>query len=1057
MSRISTISLEYKSNLEEARAEWDAFVAHVEQTQPTINGIPIAQSMPEQAQKTATTFGGLQSVAADASQYVPPFMQQQFPAQANTQQPNVTTAPRPFPGTSFFGTPPGVDSPAPPGPRIPSFLSRGDSFGGTPLGISGIVPQNLTQPTATLRPTEVTLSRTDPATKALEATAQTPEKSQGIPAIRTPTIFTTPPDQEGPRRPTLYEQTRASHDPTIEAGQIGPRLPQGEFYRRQAAYENLTGASEYAKETRDTSDAENTEKQKQLDLLSRKTGLLQTDVAAVAAVTEADQQQGRQQRQTGGSAPRGATGAPGAAPSPSDEPERASVTRAPGRIAAFGEETNAYLSSGEATPEHEQFAQRILERRLAGEEETPGGGAGGRPALRRGLGLEGLRGLGRYVGAFGIIHEATAALNQQNQYAIGLGGARTSQDLIQNEVAYQSNSPLASLPFIGPLGSALRENETRDQAYIANIGSAAQASDETFNIRQQRAVNRLGVQAHVSEAGGDFSGQRRAIELRSESQISSTVPGITAESTRLSLVKNAQDERAKQLRGELENFGLGYGLVPDVTQKQREADPLYQSKKTELSSVQTNSDALKTQMDALGKSAADFIKGVGDTAAADKESVGRASKAFLTGSQSRIKALGQQFTDTRGAEVTTLTGEYATLAAGQKPGSVEQQQTFRERDAAVRAQSQQFYRADYFSGRETQVGAAELTARRLGNQNFEYTARYAGVNAQGAAAQIQFEKQTAGVNPQSAEYASAFVKFIQALSGLASDAQKIGRDFAEAGRSISVGTLSRQASLSNSPLAAANIATNSQFEAAVYAHPELRPQLQAARNVDTEANQQEDQLRRFGIKEGTERIEQSTEQQFLRNRLLNRTADVQGIISSSANQIKETNVEFRGAAFAPERQRRVAAIRAGAAAEISGVTSPISAYREVEVVGAFVSGASRGSREAEDLRESRAKSAGLKKALDDANNEPIPIRSGGGPFGGGFGAIASADAEARAARRAPGPFGSIPPANSILGGAAKSADASKPAATGANAGPTQEQIQQLISRFDQAITILQNL
>ena len=97
-----------------------------------------------------------------------------------------------------------------------------------------------------------------------------------------------------------------------------------------------------------------------------------------------------------------------------------------------------------------------------------GGGAGGgggsswfpnfsRSGARGLLGQEGLRGLGRYLTAYGVAQTATQYLNQQNQYGIGMAGATSQPDVLRTQMDYQKNSPLGSIPIAGDLGMAIRE------------------------------------------------------------------------------------------------------------------------------------------------------------------------------------------------------------------------------------------------------------------------------------------------------------------------------------------------------------------------------------------------------------------------------------------------------------------------------------------------------------------------------------------------------------------------------------------------------------------------
>lgn len=1020
MSRAASIGIEYSSNLAQMRQDWDDFVSYAEQHQPTINGVPIAQSMSPEAQKTATTFGGIQTVAAQAAQYVPQFMQPQFqPAQQ--QQPTsipLSSSPRPFPGVQYSG----MDTPPPPGPRSPVFTSfagpRG-SFGGTPLGISGIVPQGLAQqPQVQPREQVVRFAKNDPITQALTGEMNAP-KALPTPGVTSPA-----------------GETTAQSIPQLIAAEVAERQKQLQLLgQKTKAIQDDVAATGKAKTGTTAGDTEHArwdkarlrtdlkmapddqarigilrDRQKGLSNQSPEFEKIEGDIADLESkqFKQFVAEQRRTQRVTARRVQ------PGGASTP--------------RIDAFGRETNAYLSSGEATPEHEAFAQRMIDARLSGADPS-----GGPASFLRQIGLpRAARFLGPLGVAVGTARLADAAIGQQNRYNIAAGTANSSNDIIAAQFRYQEDTPIASVvravPFIGPpvaeLGMGIREFATHERAGIAATQVATGRIEQIGDIVQQESAASLSRQLTIASAGGDFAGQRRAIELSRlanvQGQNAANAPRIGELSQTIAAIQDAH-QHGFEFRGQrnvLYTTGLSAEEAINVSSAQSEMQALKGQNKVNTANQQAIADA-------------------------QQAALGRVEKSFVVASQSRIKAMGLQFSDVRGAAAEGVRGEYAARVESLLPGSMEQQQAQREGVAALGTQSLGFYRADYFAGRELQVGASQLQARQLSNQGFEYTARYAGINAQGQAAQLQFEKETAGVPKDSAQFFQAVTRLSQALSGLSSDAEKVGRDFRLTSARMTGETESIGLATGGFNLTARHRGLQARRDFEIGTNPEMADQLRARydaleQQVDVENNwkrfglqasasaglqgiggntlaarmtmlnaqrqitighdrenadvigqqfdvlglqaQHDDAMQKYNVGFGTRQIIQSTQRQRMLNDLNPLSARQQGIIDETSNAIVRAGVDLPGEENRQVREQRITALRGSGAEQLKYLDRQLEFSGHAQSVNATFFRGDPNNRSFMDVTRAEDISARANQQFDTATGEAStnPANQAGG-------------------------------------------------------------------------------
>lgn len=349
----------------------------------------------------------------------------------------------------------------------------------------------------------------------------------------------------------------------------------------------------------------------------------------------------------------------------------------------FNTLTNADLVKEERLP-------RLTARDLVSD-DVPGssGGTGGRAGLRRFLGTEGFRTLGRYLGGFGIAYEATSALNQQNQYAIASAGATTAQDTIAAQLGYQANSPLANLPIVGPLGSAIRERFTGEQAALAGTQAATGIASQTFNINQGIIGAGFSTQAAVAGAQGDFTGQRRSAAFTAAGNIANITATNTGKVTDIdnaiaAIKANAQSRpaQAAPVSGILAR--LGVPILSAILQ------PIAPTPPTNTPAEIANINALVAQRSAINASTTALTADEISKRDAITESIGRAEAGFVTSSKGGVASLDLKYIDERKSRQIAIETPFNARIAASLPFSVEQVAATRERDAAIRNEQAEY-------------------------------------------------------------------------------------------------------------------------------------------------------------------------------------------------------------------------------------------------------------------------------------------------------------------------------------------------------------------------------
>ena len=120
---------------------------------------------------------------------------------------------------------------------------------------------------------------------------------------------------------------------------------------------------------------------------------------------------------------------------------------------------------------------------------------------------------------------------------------------------------------------------------------------------------------------------------------------------------------------------------------------------------------------------------------------------------------------------------------------------------------------------------------------------------------------------------------------------------------------------------------------------------------------------------GTERINQSTQEQNLRNAHQGISATVQGYINSGIDQIQETNYSLRGNENADARNARNAAIRGNTLSMIQGQLTPAMQYGgRLEQISPYVVSGDRNNRTFADYQHALQIQGGAAGALNQANN-----------------------------------------------------------------------------------------
>ena len=294
-----------------------------------------------------------------------------------------------------------------------------------------------------------------------------------------------------------------------------------------------------------------------------------------------------------------------------------------GPIYNYGSNYGPLTARGTFRSGGNQYDNILRDEDLVADAGGGGGNLGTLRGIRAFLGGQGLRGIGRYVGAFGAVEGATAALNQRNQLAIALGGASSSQDVISAVVANQQNSFYAKIPFIGELGSAIRESHTGDLAYLASVGASTQAGNDTIGVRGSTLSQRLSASAGIASSFGSFAGQREAINLKAQNAIAQATLTNTGKVTDLSLAISA----------------LGDNLTPADLDK-------VQAFRGEINTINANTASFRLTTRALS--------------GAEIGAVNRSEKAAIAGSEYRTAALLEQASGTAGFQEDQIHAQYVS-------------------------------------------------------------------------------------------------------------------------------------------------------------------------------------------------------------------------------------------------------------------------------------------------------------------------------------------------------------------------------------------------------------
>lgn len=609
-----------------------------------------------------------------------------------------------------------------------------------------------------------------------------------------------------------------------------------------------------------------------------------------------------------------------------------------------------------------------LTRGGQGGQPSPGGGGGGgsgnggpsgfRAGIRRAFGQEGFRQLGRYIGAYGIAQVGENYLNQQNQYSIGMAGAMSGEDIIRTQAEYQSNSPLARIPIAGALGMSMREYAMGDQAALASIGAGTALGDQNVASRQQRLLGRLSTSATIAGANGDFAGRREQIGLRTRGNILSGQNPNNTDITNLSVLKAGADQEIEAFKNQYRSPEgiLDMGEVP----------------RRNLKAMQDKADAIGGRLGELRQSNTDIANNQNALSASELSVLNRQENASIIGSNSRLRSLGLRFSNTRGADLESISGGYdERIAASGDPA--ERRRLGSERRARLGLEDAEYSRDTGFAFGETQIGATRLNQRRLSGSHFDFAASQEGFRAQGQEATLNFQRATAGLDAndplQLGRLREITAQYTQQMAGLAADAAAARRDFNAETRSMGQRNLSNQQGLLGNSLASGVTGINATFDDLVNHNKDHEAQINASRITALQGNSLADLDRRFSVGMGTTRIRQSTRQTDLRTKFLGRTADVEGLIDTGTDEIAQANVELKGDANRPLLAERIAAIRANTLSGINLSTNPLKYGGRLEQVGAFVTGGDPGNPAYRDLRSARELAGSAAGRLDDATKK----------------------------------------------------------------------------------------
>lgn len=322
-----------------------------------------------------------------------------------------------------------------------------------------------------------------------------------------------------------------------------------------------------------------------------------------------------------------------------------------------------------------------------------GGAGGGRAGLRRFLGGEGFRTLGRYIGAYAITAQATSYLNQQNQYGIALGGATTYQDAIAAGLSYQANSPLAQLPVVGGLGSAIRESFTGEQRGLASTQAGIGIDRDIYGIRQGVISSGYAARSAAFSAQGDFEGQRQAIRESTAGGIQGLTATSTQRTTDLSNNIQALLDASPHTSATLDALPrIGPGMASAAIARAAFArdyhlasDAVPNPSKEDQSKI----DGMKAEIATINASTATLTAQQQSRAADLTAAVNRSERSFLVGSASNVRAANLDFSDEREAARERIRGPYEARIAG-TIGVSEANAARSERDAALRNEDQGF-------------------------------------------------------------------------------------------------------------------------------------------------------------------------------------------------------------------------------------------------------------------------------------------------------------------------------------------------------------------------------
>jgi hypothetical protein len=595
----------------------------------------------------------------------------------------------------------------------------------------------------------------------------------------------------------------------------------------------------------------------------------------------------------------------------------------------------------------DSFAQRVyLEGLSAG-----GGGSGldSLPGIRSMLGGQGFRGLGRYVGPFGIAAGLTSVLSQGNQFGISMAGASSAGDVIKAQEEYQSNDALAKIPILGGLGSAINEFYTGYRADIAGAQAGTAGVDSATGILSGIGSARLGGAASVASAGGDFAGKLRSIDLTQKRAIQDVTQ------------KNA--DRITQIGQAIDTIVHTHALDPNILPGRNDRAPiLSKAEQVSISGLTSERAALLLDNSVTAQIAR-------QNAEADKASVGRSSSAYFFRSSIEAQALRMEATDFRGAARLRLSGQYDPRGTTMLPGSDEFNAMLPIQSGALLKEDADYNRRVGFGIAGITVGAARLQSQQFSDEHLDYQARYAAANEQRKQAELDFKIATAGVPKGTSQYSLAESQ--RNLTNAAADSadRRTSRDIPQDAMSLKYSDIANRMRLSGNPLGGANMDTWVEYQHKIDTDPNHAALYEAARSTAYSSNFLDEGRRQFGEGMTNQRIQQSTQEQNLRNQWLFRTAGVQSTISGGVNAIEQGRIDLPGGPGTANYnllQQRIDLIKSNVDSSIHGQINPLLHGNRLEQVSGWVMGGDRGNMAYKDLRSAQDLGKTANSQLHDA-------------------------------------------------------------------------------------------